>query len=481
MPTGQIQIKHDILLGQPLSPDTLELLVALWKAILFLPFPLVVFAWCGDLWGDRAAWLAFAIVLVEPTITGHIAPAALDVLGMEGVVIAAYASWRAFEAPSHLKTFLAGLACAAALLMKHTAAALPLALASYPFLSTTGTLRQRIDRLLAIGLLTIVMLWPLTRFDFSRPGAYTLGLAGSYTSHWSVITDVLNPLIQHRFPAGIYIGSLYDAANHVREGHDAFLNGNYSSHGWWYYLPAVALYKVPLPIFALLALSLISFAFDPPRRREWCVGVPFIVLAIYLMASRISIGFRHALPAYAFMLLLCVRAFKTNPAPVENEFPQRTFSKPLLLSGWAMVVIVAVHGLAFWPDYFCYTNFPRREVELDISDSNLDWGQSLKQIAHWLKTHPTDRPIWVAPHCNDGSPLTRYYLPAGTKILERTAPPPHHGILIISPVLKAGPYEPGRPYRFLWGHTPIATIGHCDLVYDLDRLNSSDGTSAAAR
>jgi hypothetical protein len=71
-----------------------------WKALLFLPFAGLVFHWCRRLYGLRGGWLGLALVLAEPTVAGHIAPAALDVLGMEAGLFACYFAWRYFEAPT---------------------------------------------------------------------------------------------------------------------------------------------------------------------------------------------------------------------------------------------------------------------------------------------------------------------------------------------------------------------------------------------
>ena len=46
---------------------------------------------------------------------------------------------------------------------------------------------------------------------------------------------------------------------------------------------------------------------------------------------------------------------------------------------------------AYHPDYLCYINAPVRKPYLAISDSNVDWGQSLKQVKAWLDARAPER------------------------------------------------------------------------------------------
>jgi hypothetical protein len=48
--------------------------------------------------------------------------------------------------------------------------------------------------------------------------------------------------------------------------------------------------------------------------------------------------------------------------------------------------------------------------------------------------------------------------------------PPHHGLLILSPVLEWGAYAPAERYAEIRRQAPIAIIGHCMRVYDLDEI-----------
>src|SRR3954470_20099485 len=107
------------LYGHHLRTETILLMIAVWKSLLFLPFLGAVFWWCRKLYGVGAAWLASAILLTEPTFAAHIGLPTVDVLGVEGVVIACVLAWRYFQTPTTRALHLACLAVAISLLLKH--------------------------------------------------------------------------------------------------------------------------------------------------------------------------------------------------------------------------------------------------------------------------------------------------------------------------------------------------------------------------
>jgi hypothetical protein len=307
----------------------------------------------------------------------------------------------------------------------------------------------------AIALVTAGSIWALTLFNFSMPKRYATLVSGTYSEHWGFVSDVVNPILERRWPAGIYIGSLFQAFAHGRDGHPAFLNGQYSPAGWWYYLPVVATYKVPIGLAIVGLLGLVSLAWRKARREEWSLVIPAAVLLALIMTSHLSIGFRHALPAYLFLIMLASRAAAARVSAV---------------AAWIATAAAGLHAASFHPDYLCYINFPRENVALHISDSNLDWAQSFKQVRRWLEAHPQHRPVHVAVFADSVARTPRYYLgPArDVDVIAWGEPAPRSGLLIVSPVLLAGPYDHGAAFGFLARMKPVDIIGHCMRVYDLD-------------
>jgi hypothetical protein len=139
---------------------------------------------------------------------------------------------------------------------------------------------------------------------------------------------------------------------------------------------------------------------------------------------------------------------------------------------WIGVAAAAVHSIAWHPNYLSYVNVARDEIWMQMTDSNIDYGQSMKQIARWLDAHPQ-------PRGRDVHVVTRtmyigydghYHLGDRVRFLERGKSAPTHGLLIISPIWVCGVYDidQWRPYEFLRSRRPVAMIGECTLVYDLD-------------
>jgi hypothetical protein len=147
-----------------------------------------------------------------------------------------------------------------------------------------------------------------------------------------------------------------------------------------------------------------------------------------------------------------------------------TRSRAWSLAAWSAVGLAGIHAALFSPDYLSYINFPRHKPHLAISDSNIDWGQSLKQVRAWIDARPADgRSISLYRFGKDEGSI-RYYLGDRVTTIRDGDDPPTRGLLIISGVLEASPYDLRDVYRTLWPYQPEAVIGHCMFVYDLDKL-----------
>jgi hypothetical protein len=441
-------------------PEAILLLVAIWRSLLFLPALIVAFHWCRRIYGLRSAWLALALLLVEPTFAAHIPLAALDALGVAGVLIACFLCWRYFERPSGGRMAAAAIGTAGALLLKHTAIILPAVAFGYailwwvvrPRLEGEGWRAWRLAvpsraRQVALGLVIgCVALWALTLFDMSPPD-----LPPDWPS-----SGALTRLLDRPLPGGLYLGSIFRANWHAKAGHPSYLFGERSMSGWWYYFPVVMTYKVPIGVGILLLLGILSVARVRPRFAEWGLFLPMLLWTGLMLATRINIGLRHFLPAYVFILLLACRCVAG-----ESRIPSRI--------AWPALALAALHVLSFHPDYISYINFPRDRPYLAISDSNVDWGQSLKQVRAWIDRNPQPgREIHLLYFGDRNSPKRiRHYL--GDRVLPvgRREPIPTRGLLIASPVRVAGPFDRADLYAPLRRLTPIDVIGHSMLVYDL--------------
>lgn len=451
-------------------PESIRIETAIWQSMLFLPVLAVIFQWVRSIYSVRSAWLALAMVLSEPTLAAHLPLPTLDVLGMSGIVIASWASWRAIINPTPARRLAAAAAIALALLLKHTALILPLVvvvLAGIHWLlklqlnRNLKLLRHRVAQLIvtAAAVPTLICIFMLG--DFAPPAL------GPPFQGPSLFLRFLNT---HPMPCGLYLKSVATGLIHAQQGHPSYLLGQVSRMGWWYYFPVVAAYKIPLGIAGILFLGLISLLWIKPRYEETPLLVCGVAWTTSLMMQSIDIGFRHFLPAEIFWLMLasrCVAGPRFWPTII----------------AWTFLAIAFIHVTLWTPNDLSYLNFPRRAAYLDISDSNIDWGQGLKQLRQWIDSQPPNgKDIYVAyfgpPDLNIrdqiGPRPIGYSTPNGWLLRTPTSSDtfttqmPNHGWLILSPIFLTGQYQQVNRFAFLQSASPTRTIGQSLLVYDLD-------------
>jgi len=472
-------LADDQLYDTPQRAETIAVRTALWNSFLFLGFLGVVFTWCQGVYGTWPAWLAVALFVIEPNFAAHIPIPALDVLGVEGIVIACFLAWRYFERPTTARLIAMGCGLAFALLLKHTALMLPsviMALAGLHWVvrpwmngqhwaAWKGTIPGRIRSVALLGVIVTVAIWALTLFDCSPPlnrsavERQTKGSDGNTISRAKALRVALERKLhlESPWPAGCYLLPLRLGVGHGMSGHLAYLNGERYDNGRVSYFPIVASYKVPIGIGVVLLISLFAIWRTPPRWVEWGLFVPMLAWTFFALSSKVNLGFRHFLPAYAFMLMLGSRCAM---APGRSWFT----------IAWAGVAAAGIHALAYHPDYLCYINSPRTKPYLAISDCNVDWGQSLKDVRNWLDAHPQKETTVSLFYFGNEDGAVRYYLNERVVALDQYSPRPTSGLLLISVVRLAGAYERHDPYAALRCYEPDDVIANSMFVFDLDRL-----------
>jgi hypothetical protein len=477
------------LFDEPGRPERLAVLTAVWNSILFLPLIGVVFVWCRRLYGLQAAWLATAMLAIDPNFAAHIPLVTLDVVGVTGIVIACFLAWRYFERPTGARLVAMGVATGVAMMIKHLAVVLPpfiVVLATFwwvvkPWRDGTSwadwrsALPGRLRATFLAALLVVATIWSLTLFELCSPKSrlepepppidtadHQKVLAPKYKEMARKLQDALN--FRSPWPAGIYLRAFRSGFSHGLYGHRGYLFGEVKTTGWWYYFPVVASYKVPIGIGVVLLLGLLSLGRTPPRWEELGLAVPLLVWAVFLLRARVNIGFRHFLPAYAFALAVSSRCVARGGLMWSA-------------AAWLAVVAAGVHTATYHPDYLSYINFPRDKPYLAISDSNIDWGQGLKQARAWLDSHPQGaRPVYLRYFGGIEGAGVGYYLDNRVIVLGDDDPLPTRGLLIISPpklVIHTFAVENSvvpPAYKALKQIEPDAVIGHSLLVYDLDRI-----------
>lgn len=460
--------------GETYSADAILNAIGVWKSLLMLPMIGVVFVWVRRVYAHAAAWLSVGLILLEPSIAAHTPLPTVDVLGMEAIVIASFLIWRYFEAPGWSRLLAASFATAAALLIKHTAIILPplallLAVAWWVVrLWRSGTLRKSWERevrprmlaLFLAGGVVCLSIWSLLLFDISRP----FRTAGERPFREDF--PFIGRITEVKLPGGLYATSILQAKWHNDRGHQAFLLGEHARRGWWYYFPVVAIYKVPLPILLLIAAGIASIFWIAPKWDELGLIIPMLLLSALMLHSNINIGWRHFMPAELFMVMLASRVMLIR-------------ARAIAVATVLMLVATGIDTLRFGPDLLSYVAFPHREAWTRISDSNVDWGQGLKQFSSWLDDPASGidgRAVYVRSFAwSPTMQQTQARLGGKATFLEGSPTLPTGGFIVVSMVSAMGLYEREDWYRALRQHEPSAVIGHSLLVYDLDKLKGRRG------
>lgn len=186
-------------------------------------------------------------------------------------------------------------------------------------------------------------------------------------------------LTEYRYSIGF-------AMRHVVAQVPAFLVGQHSVTGWWYFFPVAFVFKTSAAFHALMIIALVTLgaaAWRAPRRiiehPLRAAVVATCVLAVFLVRANLNLGFRYALPIMPFVCVLTaagiVRAWPTAQRAVRGVI--------VVACIW-----LAGHVLSYYPHFLAYISEygpARAENHTILADSSLDWGQSLLELRNFMQ------------------------------------------------------------------------------------------------
>jgi len=348
---------------------------------------LLTFIFARDLFGSRSALFAVALAAMEPTLLAHGRVVQTDVVAAFGLLLTVYALYRYWQAPNLKRAAIVGAAAGIAMLTKFSMIIVgPILLLIFILLLWRST-RPR-SQVGLQGLAAAAMLLFLVNAGyFFRHRALTKEDTDWITRSFpDSSTVVLGSVRALRFilPTDFLIG-VYWQLHHSQEGHPAGLLGMFSQRGWWYYFPVAFALKSTLP-FLLVSLASLGWAAHrviyKREHRILFLIVPFVVYTFFVMMSPIDIGVRYYLPAYAFL-------FISSGALLDNllrkQLPGRT-RLALTSIVFLMLAWMAVEVLRAYPNYMPYMNqlASARPHWWYLSDSNVEWGDDVKDLAQYL-------------------------------------------------------------------------------------------------
>ncbi|MBI4093251.1 MAG: glycosyltransferase family 39 protein [Candidatus Kerfeldbacteria bacterium] len=441
-----------------------ELLVNGRMMNVLLTFGLIALAaaWAWKTWGRRAALLAAVLLAVEPNVlaSGHLATTDI------GFTLAVLASIFMFglylERRTATRLFTAATTFGLALLTRFNALLLVPVLIVLFFVSRrgkTGKLRLgEISRVVIVfAAVSFFLIWAAYGFEVRSLNAVQDRAANDLLNQWGSFGQLVQRI---ELPAASYVSGLLWQVAHNSGGQPAYLFGQTSQYGWWYYFPVALAIKMTLASLGLALVSLMtlrspghqpSSAIFTPR----FLGVSLFLLTIFMMVSKLDLGVRYALPTIVLLII-----FGSGVA--------RTGWKTRKVLSVAVSLLVAFHVVSvsrFFPHWLPYANEAfggPSKLERYLIDSNLDWGQDLPLVRQYLEHQGIVdyrfMSFTTAPAAAYG--LRESPVPTDEEVSQK----PFHGVVIIG---KSVLHYPGRQFRWLQDIKPTVVLGNSVNVYDL--------------
>jgi len=218
-----------------------------------------------------------------------------------------------------------------------------------------------------------------------------------------------------------------------------------------------------LPLLILVGGSVVGGALRTVPRRDLAglVLPPLALIALFSSIPGPNIGLRYVLPVYPFLIVLAGGA--------ATLAWQRTGTRVVL----ALLLAFQVFGtVRAYPNYLPYFNKlvggSSRGYEY-LVDSNLDWGQDLKQLATYIDEHELGTFHLAYFGSVDPGLYGIDYEPISLEVLEQALNREGwRGTLAVSATLLAGVYVYGDVYAPLRELEPDAVIGHSIHLYRFD-------------
>jgi 4-amino-4-deoxy-L-arabinose transferase-like glycosyltransferase len=405
------QFQHDFLYVAN-DADRLVFLGRLAVLPLTLLLGVFVFRWSRELFGRGAATFAIFLYSFEPNILAHGRLMNTDLGAACFFFASIYAFARVVREVTLVRLVLAGLSLGLALVTKYSTLlagptllllGIAVVLSSRPMAQRLGgsaptilTDRPRklllmLGTLVGVGLIAYVAIWGTYQFRYD--GGTATGyqyvffweevLPEGHAARAAILWAKEAKLLPEPYLHGVSIVLHWSQR-------PAFLMGEVSWEGWWYYFLVTFLLKTPLPLLLLLGLAIASL------RKGWHtrgLEALFLLLPAFLYfaaasASKSDIGHRYVLPIYPFLFVL-----------VSSLIPWAVRQRAWVKGGAALLAVwYLVSSLSIFPHYLAYFNElaggPQNGYKY-LVDSNLDWGQDLKGLKRYMDAHGIDR-VWLS-------------------------------------------------------------------------------------
>ncbi len=421
-----------------------------------------VYRWASELYGWKAGLLALVFYVFDPNILAHATVVHTDIPISAAIFILLYYFWKwSGDVLNWKQIAILGVLLGIALATKFTGLyVIPIMLIVYSvhlyfdcYVKEQGQKefnmkKELTKRMKGFGIIFCIGIFVLfLSYGFVHISSYFAGLA-SVTKQSAV------------------------------NGSPAYLLGMNSPNGWWYYFIVAFFVKTPAPTLLLLTGAIYLFFKTKRYEKNALKNALFLLIpaALYFLAflpSKYNIGMRHILPIYPFLFVFMSSILTIQIDAWGQQFTKFTkfanfanykqYAKYVVLFLIAWLMMSTVFAYPYFLPYFNDLVGGQKNGYKYLLDSNLDWGQGLKETAVWLQEHDYSNTTIRMSYFGNEDPAYRGI--AYQKIM--CAPTP--GIQVIS-ANKLYDFQ-GNQYGctdWLLNYKPLAVIGYSMYVYNID-------------
>jgi hypothetical protein len=421
----------------------------------------VVFRWASDLFGTRAGLVALFLYAFDPNVIAHGSLVTTDMAVVLWGTCAFFLVARYLRRASFSWRYWVGVGVTlgAALVSKVSAVSLLPVIGLLCLLGPRSLpWRRRFLALAGCLILALLVLWAAYGFEVRR------------------LPDLPLPL-----PAATHLAIYRSLREHYQLGHSAFLMGQNSDHGWWYYFPVAFILKTPLTSLLLLAAStVLSFRTllkyptsnlqppipnlqSPTSIHRWgpLAMFPLLYIASTFFSS-VDIGYRHLLPILPFLFIFTSQITR-HASRITHHVSRITYH--------ALLAYHCITTLLLSPNYLTYfspfVGGPANGYRY-LVDSNLDWGQNMWQLRDWVQENKVEK-IYYA-HFSPDRPqvygVQADFLPPDPRAVPFAMFNPAPGFYAIGATVLQGAYTPDvNTYAWFRSHDPLTRLGNALFVY----------------
>lgn len=341
-----------------------------------------VFKLSQRLYGNSAGLFSLGLAALCPTLIAHSSLVTTDIGGITFAAGFLYMFIRLIDSNQQFKwTMLTGLFLGLALLSKFTNIFLVILFILYFFYKGTNS-KGNYFKILKVNLTVLFLGWFVLCYGYKFKNVFVPHTLQEVDWKNLGYGQTMQKIYRSVPLPDSFLRGLCFAIYHDKRGHGAYLFGNYSNSGWWYYFPTAFLLKTPTVILFLLSGWLILIFKNQLRltKFEVLLIAPMVFVLGSSMRAHLNIGLRHIILCYP---LIYVLLGKVTASLLDEKFKKQG---KILIE--LIFLFLAVEVFSVFPHYLAFFNRmaggPEKGIRY-LSDSNIDWGQDLNGLAKFLK------------------------------------------------------------------------------------------------